>query len=118
MTDNSRFLDNVKVNDDWHLCKSDHYPVTFNVKFKAKRRQVVKREIYNFKRASWDSINNDLRQINWDRLLLFNDDIEFSWNRFNVTSIAKSGTHATFCRKSLQRNYSSHIMIGWFCVMS
>ena len=93
LTDNPRFLSNVKVNDDWHLCKSDHFPVTFNVKFKVKRRKEVKREIYNFKRADWHSINNDLRQINWDRVLLFNDDIEFCWHRFKTSLFIVTDRH-------------------------
>ena len=93
LTDNSSFIDNVKVNNDWNLCKSDHYPITFHVKFRAMRKKVVKREIYNFKRADWNSINNELKQLNWNRFLSFNDDIEFSWIRFKASLFSVTDKH-------------------------
>ncbi len=93
LTDNPSFLGNVKVNNGWHLSKSDHFPITFNVKFRVARNKTVRREIYNFKRADWNAINNELRHLNWNRLLLFNDDIEFSWSRFKAGLFSVTDKH-------------------------
>ena len=38
LTDTPSLIDNLNVNNGWHLAKSDHYPITSNVKFRAMRK--------------------------------------------------------------------------------
>ena len=74
------------------LCKSDHYLITFDIKYKARRKKSVKRTIYNFKRADWDSLNRDLRRTNWDSLL-GNSDVDSAWINFKSHLKMLSDTH-------------------------
>ena len=55
LTDDPRLISNVNVNDCWSLCKSDHFPITFNVNLRAKKIQhSYNRKVYNCKHAKWD----------------------------------------------------------------
>ena len=81
LTDNISAVGNVKVNSGWNICKSNHYPITFDIKLRADRKKFPKHEIYNFKRANWDKINDKLLEVNWEHIL-GNDNIESSWNKF------------------------------------
>ena len=83
LTNNAQFLDNVCVHDLNSVCKSDHTPITFEVKTKIKRKKPIKRKCYNFKRADWEALNIDLKQVDWDSLL---DHVspEISWGRFKT----------------------------------
>ena len=82
LTNNPGVVSDVKVDGGSQLCKSDHYSISFNIKSRVKKKRLAKREIYNYKRADWESINNELSLVNWDSLLLSNDDIELAWSRF------------------------------------
>ena len=84
LTNNTRLINDTRVHHDTIVCKSDHFPISFTIKSKTKKNKAAKRELYNFKRADWASINSELHNVNWDRLLLFNDDVEFSWARFKI----------------------------------
>ena len=81
LTDNTHIVGNLKVNDHWNICKSNHHTITFNIKLRADKKKIAKREIYNFKRATWDLINEELLAVNWD-LVLTSNSIEESWNKF------------------------------------
>ena len=82
LTNKPQILSDISVSNDYLVCKSDHFPISFKLKSKIKRMKPTKRQLYNFKRADWDSINSELHNVNWDQLLLSNDDIEFAWSRF------------------------------------
>jgi hypothetical protein len=82
LSNNPRVVSDIKVDNGSQLCKSDHYMISFNIISKVKKKKLAKREIYNFKRADWESINNELVLVDWDSLLLSNDNIEFAWSRF------------------------------------
>ena len=81
LTDNSGLISNLNVNKGWHITKSDHFPITFEVNLRAKAKPRAKRVIYNFKRANWDCINHDISHTNWEQILNY-DDIESSWSHF------------------------------------
>ena len=51
------------------IVKSDHFPITFEVKTKVKHIKGTKRKCYNFRRASWEALNEDLCRVNWNALL-------------------------------------------------
>ena len=83
LTDNTSIIADIKVDSDWHICKSNHYPITFRIKHRADKLKAKKRAIYNFKKANWDLINKELLQIQWKDLLnLEGNNIEVSWNIF------------------------------------
>jgi hypothetical protein len=44
-------LSNIIVGDEGSVCVSDHFPIHFDIKANVRRRQAVKRQIYNFKKA-------------------------------------------------------------------
>ena len=62
-------IDNLRILDKDSICKSDHFPINFNVKIKVTKRKPCKRRCYNFKKADWDRLNRDLCQTNWNSLL-------------------------------------------------
>ena len=81
LTDNISTIADIQVDAGWHICKSNHFPITFRIKHRADKLKVKKREIYNFKNANWDLINEELLQVKWEDLLMRNN-IETSWNIF------------------------------------
>ena len=84
LTDNPGIIANIKVNKDWHLCKSNHFPITLNVKLRAEKKNIIKRDIYNFKKANWAQINNELSHINWQGIFNYHENIEFNWIKFKT----------------------------------
>ena len=96
LTDNTGFIADIKVNNDSdYLCDTvrDHFPITLKICARVKQKKIVKREIYNFKRADWDSINNHLSSLNWDRLLSSTDNIDICWNRFKTILFETTDRH-------------------------
>ena len=83
LTNHVQLLNNVCVQEHNSICKSDHFPVTFNVKTKIKRKKPTKRKCYNFKRADWDSLNQDLGNVNWDAIL-DSANLETAWSSFKT----------------------------------
>jgi len=80
-TSKTQLLDNICVHDLNSVCKSDHAPITFEVKTKIKRKKPIKRKCYNFKRANWEALNAELSQVNWDAML-GGAEPEIAWSRF------------------------------------
>ncbi len=64
-----QLISNLSVSSQESVCKSDHYPIFFDIKTNIKLKSGPKRKIYNFKRANWDALNHDLCHKNWDNLL-------------------------------------------------
>ena len=71
-------IENVSILDPHSLCKSDHFPITFDIKKTFSRKKSPKRTVYNFKRANWAAINRELCAINWQ--FLESSDPDSSWN--------------------------------------
>ncbi|MCP4457688.1 MAG: hypothetical protein GY816_06630, partial [Cytophagales bacterium] len=61
-------VDNIVVMSKNEICSSDHFGITFNLKMNF-RKKVVKRKIYNYKKANWDGLNTDLKRVKWDEHL-------------------------------------------------
>ena len=68
------------VSDSNKPCKSDHFPVNFALKSKARRIKSPKRSLYNYKRADWDGLEAALCSVDWDAEL--EGDIEDAWASF------------------------------------
>ena len=73
-------ISEVKVRAKDTVCDSDHFGINFKVKLFCKRLKGQKRKVYNFKKADWESLNFDLRHVQWDNHLKFCD-ATTAWNR-------------------------------------
>ena len=56
------------VSDKAYL-NSDHYPITFGIMIKCKRRTLEKRSMYNYSRADWPNMLLKLSDVNWEMVL-------------------------------------------------
>ena len=74
-------LSDIHVQEQYEICSSDHFGITFNVNFNFKRLKNKKRKLYNFNKANWNDLNSDLKHVNWDFHLKFCDS-NTAWNRF------------------------------------
>ena len=72
-------LEHVNVLGKNEICSSDHFGITFDVRMKFKSK-VEKRKIFNYKRANWQNLNNDLKSVRWDQYL--SCDPETGWRNF------------------------------------
>ena len=81
--DNS--LSNVNVMSHLSVCYSDHFPITFNVLGRLRRKNLPKREFYNFKKADWKALSIDLSKVDWDSRLSHSN-IETNWEFFKKYS--------------------------------
>ena len=81
LTNFRALISEVKVHNSESICKSDHYPITFKVSASVKKNKLPKRKIYNFKRASWDRLNDDLSRVPWSALV-DRTDPETAWSNF------------------------------------
>ena len=80
LTDKPALITGIDVSSSNLPCKSDHFCLNFSLNSKFKRLKLPKREIYNYKRANWDSINSDLNSVDWSSAL--DGDVELAWLRF------------------------------------
>ena len=78
-------ISNVVVDSNNLVCDSDHHLITFNIMSKVKRTKLPKREISNFKRADWDSLNNDFNEVDWNSILLRDSNTERAYGDFIST---------------------------------
>ena len=74
-------ISDVKVQERYEILSSDHFSIQFNIKFHCKRLKCSKRKMYNFKKANWEDLNKDLRQVNWNMHLKYQD-TSTAWNIF------------------------------------
>ena len=79
LTNHETAINNVSILDHDSVCKSDHFPIQFDIRCNVKRKTSTKRKCYNFKRANWDDLNSDLLQVNWNELFKTRD-IDQCWN--------------------------------------
>ena len=92
LTNYELFLGNVNVLEHNSICSSDHYPITFQVKTKIKRKKPSKRKILNFKRANWDALNSDICQTDWNAMLDCTEP-DLAWSRFKTNLFGHVNKH-------------------------
>ena len=83
LTNSPQTLSNISVGDENSVCKSDHFPINFNISANVRRTRPVKREIYNFQKADWAKLNLELSKIPWHSLLSDNS-AEVCWQNFKT----------------------------------
>ena len=115
LTNFSTLVSEVKVDTFENICKSDHFPVTFKVNVSTKNKKTSKRKIYNFKKACWDRLNDDLGRVPWDGLI-DRTDPEVAWKNFKTVLFALVDKHIpkitikmTLMLPGLMRNVMKHI---------
>ena len=72
-------VENIVVLGKNEICSSDHFGITFSAKMNF-RKKVIKRKIYNYKKANWEGLTNDLNSVRGDEHLQC--DAETGWFRF------------------------------------
>ena len=82
----------LKIIDTERFCISDHYAITFSITEKVKRKQHVKRLCYNYKKANWKLLNEELKMINWENLLDYHEP-EIAWQNFKKIVFSKVNNH-------------------------
>jgi len=82
LTDKPYNVKELVVHDRNEFTKSDHFFISFYIKLKVKRIRPQPRTIYNFSKANWEALDNDLKHVDWDNGLLHGMGIEAAWSRF------------------------------------
>ena len=80
LCDAPQLISSIHVQEKDEICSSDHFGISFLVDINCKRLKSKKRKMYNFKKADWESLNFDLRHVQWDNHLKFCD-ATTAWNR-------------------------------------
>ena len=60
LTNSVSHVQNINVLEHNSICRSDHFPIKFELNSKVKRKKATKRKCYNFKHANWDALNFEL----------------------------------------------------------
>ena len=105
LSDNPDVIENIKVNLPGTFLSSDHSPITSSVRTCIRRIKAAKRSIYNFKKANWAQLNNDLSRVDWFHLI-GNDEVETGWNIFKNKFLALCNKHIP---KIKLRSFFSHL---------
>ena len=83
LSKSSDHVKNLHVINDKAYCNSDHYPITFDIEAKCKRRTLRKRIMYNYRRADWPYIISKLNDVNW-KLAIDRVEPDTAWDRFKM----------------------------------
>ena len=77
----SEHIKNFNIVSDKAYLNSDHYPITFDIMIKCKRRTLEKRSMYNYSRADWPNMLLKLSNVTWEMVL---DKLEpdIAWETF------------------------------------
>ena len=81
LTNSESHIGDIKITNNQEFCRSDHYGITFEVKFRIKRKKPIKIKSFNFKQVNWDRLNQELNSINW-LLELDSQEPDIAWCRF------------------------------------
>ena len=81
-SDSPNIVGNVEILEHEQVCKSDHFAITFTLMYNVKRIKATKRRIYNYTKADWKQLNNDLKHVKWDHLITDSTSTLKSWNIF------------------------------------
>ena len=91
LTNTSNLAQNIVIKPRNDVCSSDHFAICFDLG-PAKRKRFPKRKIYNFKRANWSELNNDLKKVKWNDLLKYCD-TDSAWQNFKTVLFALCDKH-------------------------
>ena len=92
LCDSPDFIRNLKVEIPGTFVSSDHSPITFSINAFVRKVKAAKHSIYNFKKANWAQLNNDLSRVDWLHLLGSNE-VEMGWNIFKNKFLAICDKH-------------------------
>ena len=92
LTDYPAIISDVKVCELNECVKSDHAALCFSIRTKVPKLVPKKRTIFNYSKADWDSLNFDLRHINWNSLL-DSQDPDTAWVRFKQIFLRLKDKH-------------------------
>ena len=92
LCDSPDFIRNLKVEIPGTFVSSDHSPITFSINAFVRKVKTAKNSIYNFKKANWAQLNNDLSRVDWLHLLGSNE-VEMGWNIFKNKFLAICDKH-------------------------
>ena len=81
LTNSETSIGGLSVLDKDSICRSDHFPIIFDIKLKVFRKKPHRRVCYNFKTANWDGLNHDLCHTNWNAMLSCTEP-ELGWKKF------------------------------------
>ena len=89
LTDKPNIISNLNIGDHKEDVSSYHFPISFNVlaPLVAKKVKQKKRKIYNFKKADWKAINEQLAKTDWNSIL-DGKDIHSAWHDFKTKIFA------------------------------
>ena len=80
-TNSEQYLKNIEILSNSEICASDHHAITFDHQLKIERKKAAKRKQYNYNRADWDTLNNDINNFNWPAALDMLDS-NSAWMKF------------------------------------
>ena len=63
LTNSQSLISSLHVLEKDSICKSDHFPITFEIKTNFKTKPIPKRKIYNFKKANWEGLVKSLEEV-------------------------------------------------------
>ena len=76
----ARFIDDLSIIKDKIYCNSDHFPITFKLRLRCKRKKRTKRVCYNYSKANWRDLNTGLFNVDWKSL--DSCEPEAAWTKF------------------------------------
>ena len=82
LTNSENNVNNIIVESDKIICSSDHFPILFDFQLKCRRKKSSKRRCYNFKRADWQGLNNDLLHFDWSQYVDCQES-DIAWSNFS-----------------------------------
>ena len=83
LTNSPQIISAINIQEQYEICSSDHYGISFKFNLNFKRLTGQKRKMYNFKKANWEGLNNDLKHTNWDFYLKCCDS-NSAWHKFKA----------------------------------
>ena len=92
LTKSKQYITDLKVIDTERYCISDHFAVTFKISQTVTRKPRVKRTCFNYEKANWNDLNNDLNNINWD-ITLDCQEPDIMWSNFKNAVLDKVNVH-------------------------
>ena len=79
-TNQPHLVKNLKINPN-EICNSDHFSLSFELHSYVPKKKYPKSKIFNYKKADWDALKEELNTVGW-RSLFQGKDIITCWNLF------------------------------------
>ena len=92
LTNSENTIDNLAILHTSGICKSDHYTISLDIKIKIKRIKPTKIKVFNFKRADWEHLNEDLNNVVWSSGI-DSQDSNTAWINFKTTLTRLMNVH-------------------------